>query len=81
LEALVRNGAPARLLLLYFCGDDAALYRRGNVGTGEPGMVCPRDEAHWRDSVLDDLHARMGWHPGTGPLGDRVHEIFLPVTP
>ena len=29
--------------------------------------------------ALDAVHARLGWHPGLGPLGDRVHELFLPV--
>ncbi len=42
-------------------------------------MYCPCDEANWRASVLDGLHARMGWRPGQGPLGHRVHELFLPV--
>jgi hypothetical protein len=77
LHVLNTNGAPARLLLIYFCGDDAALYPHG-VGR-RPAVHCPRSEAEWRAQVLDDLHAHMGWHHGRGPLGYRVHELFLPV--
>jgi hypothetical protein len=77
LKTLVENGAQAHLLFLYFCGDDASCYRRG--AAAESTVCCPRDEAEWRGLVLDELHARMGWHPGCGELGDRVHEMFLSV--
>lgn len=78
LQTLVSNGAPAHLLLIYFCGDDARCYRRGEESVS-PTVRCPRDEAEWWSLVLDDLHARMGWRPGSGELGGRVHEMFLSV--
>lgn len=78
LETAVHADAPAHLILLYFCGDDASLYGRG-VAPIPNSVVCPRDEGEWRALVLDDLHDRMGWHLGEGPLGGRVHEMFLSV--
>jgi len=79
LDVLNRNGAPARLVLIYFCGDDSGRYRQGRDPLGRPSVYCPKDEADWRVRALDAIHARMGWRPGQGPLGDRVHELFLPV--
>ena len=79
LDVMNHHDAPAHLVLIYFCGDRASQYRRGRGAEGRSGVYCPRDEADWRASVLDGLHARMGWHPGQGPLGYRVHELFLPV--
>jgi hypothetical protein len=44
-------------------------------------VICATSETEWREAALDDFHARMGWHLEKGPLGDRVHELFLPVAP
>ena len=70
LHVMNTNGAAARLVFVYFCGDDATRYG-GKV-------ECPPDADGWR-TALDAMHGHVGWAPGQGPLGSRVHEVFLPV--
>jgi hypothetical protein len=70
LHVMNTNGAAARLVFLYFCGDDATRY--GSK------VECPPDAAGWR-TTLDAMHRHVGWAPGQGALGARVHEVFLTV--
>lgn len=70
LHMMNTHGAAARLVFLYFCGDDATRYG-GKV-------ECPPDAAGWR-TTLDAMHQHVGWAPGQGTLGARIHEVFIPV--
>ena len=70
LHVMNTNGAAARLVLIYFFGDDATRYRGA--------VVCPPNAAGWR-GTLDAMHGHLGWTPGQGVLGAPVHEVFLPV--
>jgi hypothetical protein len=70
LHVMNTNGAAARLVFVYFCGDDATRY-------GD-GVECPPDAAGWQ-ATLDEMHRHVGWAPGQGALGARVHELFLSV--
>jgi len=67
LNFLTRHEVPARLLFVYFIGDE--------FPTGSAD--CPQSEERWR-VALDEMHAKAGW-PGDGRLQDRVHELFLPM--
>jgi hypothetical protein len=73
LRVMNANDAPAHLLMICICGDDAARY-----GSATGQVTCPPDEAGWRET-LDAMHAHLGWRYGHGSLGNRVHEMFLPV--
>ncbi len=70
LHVMNTNGAAARLVFIYFCGDDVTRYGGG--------VECPPDADGWR-TALDAMHGHVGWAPGQGPLGSRVHEVFLPM--
>jgi hypothetical protein len=60
------NGLPARLVLLYFTGDER-----------EDGKECPADESGWEEELKkQNGHLRL---PPSHRLNDRVHKIFLPV--
>lgn len=64
---LNRCGISARLLLIYFTGDDGKGIRK-----------CPQDEADWQPALKElDLH--VGLSP-RHPLTDRIHQLFLPVS-
>ena len=67
LHFLNKNLIPARLLCIYFMGDE----------TG-PGRRCPQDESEWKDALsAQDAHVGL---PRGHPLEHRVHRLFLPVT-
>ena len=66
LDLLNQHGQPARLLHIYFCGDD---------GRGQ--RDCPMDRAGWQ-AALTDQKTHVGV-PTEHGLRDRIHELFLPV--
>ncbi len=66
LQFMQTHGLPARLLLVYFTGDQ----RSG-------GIAAPRSEAEWmRTLQAQDSHLGL---PAEHGLSDRVHQVFLPV--
>lgn len=65
LHFLQANGVPARLLLLYFTGDE------------RKGWNCPKVEQEWQPA-LQKAKAQLGLPPSHG-LANRIHELFLPV--
>lgn len=69
LNILQEAGVPARLLFIYFTGDDF----------GRPGNACPQSEAEWQPALEDQ--ARHVGLPKQHPLADRIHKLFLPVCP
>lgn len=71
LDFLTRRGVSARLVFIYFCGEDASRYRAK--------VECPADERGW-SAALGEMYRRVGW-PGNSRLKDRVHDLFLPVLP
>lgn len=70
LDYLIRHGVPARLLLIYFYGDRSS---RGRA-------ICPASAQEWQRPI-HDMYTGLGVAGGLGPLADRVHTIFLPVSP
>lgn len=69
LNILQEAGVPARLLFIYFTGDDF----------GRPGTFCPQSEAEWQPAL--DAQTR---HVGLAEehlLANRIHKLFLPVCP
>lgn len=66
LHFMQTHGLPARLLFVYFTGDQ----RSG-------GVVAPRSEAEWMPTLqAQDSHLGL---PAKHGLSDRVHKVFLPV--
>ena len=66
LHFMKQNGVAARLLFVYFVGDQR---------TG--GTVAPQTEAGWLPALeAQDTHLEL---PPKHPLHDRVHKLFLPV--
>ena len=66
LRLLQEHGVPARLLFIYFLGDR---FRE----------ECPSDEHGWRPALAQRAgHLQL---PTGGPLLDRVHKLFLPISP
>jgi hypothetical protein len=66
LHAMNHADTPARLLLLYLCGDIDRI-----------GTRCPRSEGDWMSEL-----AKQERHVGLSdvhPLADRVHRLFLNV--
>jgi hypothetical protein len=68
LNFLNRHGSPARLLFIYFLGDK-----------GDARRICPADAAEWR-AALDIQKKHVGL-PERHPLADRIHQLFLHVSP
>ena len=66
---LTERKIPARLIFLYFCGDQHP----------KPGVDCPADPAGWKDAI-DAIHKSLGLGGGS-ELESRVHEVFVPVNP
>jgi hypothetical protein len=65
LHFLMSRGVGARLLFVYFCGDNI------------PGHHCPATPEEW-EQPLAEMYAHVGLD-GNGPLATRVHRLFLPV--
>jgi hypothetical protein len=66
LNFLQGSGVPARLILIYFCGD-----RRPD------SFRCPADEAAWTP-LLEHQASQLGLEH-EHRLSNRVHKLFLPV--
>jgi hypothetical protein len=66
LHTLNSNGAPARMLFLYFCGDESA-----------GGRICPASSSEW-DAELEKVARHVGLF-GTHILEKRVHKAFIDV--
>jgi len=64
---LVKQCVPARLVFIYFLGDDV------------PRKTCPSEEDAW-DDVLGPMREHIGL-TGQSELESRVHTVFLPVCP
>ena len=69
LNFMMQHGEPGRMLFIYFCGDSFPNKK----------IICPENEDGWSEALakqdeylgLSNGHAR----------DDRVHKIFVPVTP
>ena len=48
------------------------------TGIASTTVECPPGADGWR-ATLDSMHRHVGWRPGQGALGARVHEACLPV--
>ena len=66
LNFLNSSGIPARLVMLYFCGDKRP-----------DRFKCPASPETWQP-VLDEQARQLGLEHNH-PLSDRVHKLFLPV--
>jgi hypothetical protein len=67
LNILDSVGLPARLLLIYFVGDQNS------------GFTCPADQAQWRAALeTQDRHLGISVRHR---LADRVNKLFLEVSP
>ena len=65
LHFLLSHSVPARLLFVYFVGDDT------------PGRTCPKTEAEWgEDLATQERHVGI---PPAHPIRDRIHKVFLRV--
>jgi hypothetical protein len=73
LDFLLQHNIPARLVFIYFCGDN---WGGGTLRNGKP-PDCPKEAQQWNPS-LTDMHDRLGMN-GQGRLEERVHKVFLPV--
>ncbi len=66
---LMTHGEPARLLFIYFTGD--------NFPSGD--RDCPKDEAGWQ-VALEAQEKHIGL-PKQHKLADRIHKVFVTVCP
>jgi hypothetical protein len=73
LHFLTQHSIPARLVFIYFCGDN---WGGKTLSNGKP-PTCPKDAQEW-DAYLKHMHDRLGVN-GQSKLEDRVHRLFLPV--
>lgn len=65
---LNEHGVPARLLHVYFIGDQSDARR-----------ACPAEEKTWREAIqAQETHIGL---PASHRLKDRMRELFLPVAP
>jgi len=69
LHFLTKQKIPARLIFLYFCGDQHP----------RPGVDCPAVPAGWKPAI-NAIHESLGLG-GVSELKSRVHEVFIPVDP
>jgi len=72
LHFLLEHNIPARLVFIYFCGDDW----NGRTFNGKQ-PVCPKEAKEW-EAPLKDLHKRLGLI-GHSKLEERIHSLFLSV--
>lgn len=73
LHFLIEHGIPARLVFIYFCGDDWG----GKTLSKGKLPICPKGQNEWTDP-LQKMHDHLGLK-GQSELEKRVHKIFLPV--
>lgn len=73
LHFLVEHGIPARLVFIYFYGDN---WRGKTLRNGKPPN-CPKEAQQW-DAYVKDVHERLGMN-GHSKLEQRVHSLFLSV--
>ena len=66
LHFLNQNQRPARLLFLYFCGDQ------------NPYATCPSDAEGW-EPKLQEVETDLGMDVMSGELRHRMHKLFLSV--
>jgi len=67
LHFLIARNISARLLFLYFTGDQS----------NSPQRICPKKEAGWSQALrAQDNHVGF---PAGHLLADRIHTMFLPV--
>jgi hypothetical protein len=64
---LRRSKLNARLLFIYFTGDEFPMH----------AFDCPEDQEGWQDA-LEERRKHVGL-PADHALADRIHEIYLPV--
>ena len=64
---LQRHKIKARLLFVYFTGDEFPMH----------AFDCPEDQQGWQDE-LEERRKHVGL-PAEHALADRMHEIYLPV--
>jgi hypothetical protein len=70
LHFLLKHNVSARLIFIYFCGDD---WRGKTLPSGKP-PDCPKDEQEW-SSHLQGIYRRLGL-TGDSKLEKRVHSLF-----
>lgn len=75
LHFLLQNEVLARLVFIYFCGDN---WRGNKLRNGKP-PVCPKDESEW-SAPLNEMYDHLGLHDRS-KLEERVHKVFLDVSP
>lgn len=73
LHFLIEHGIPARLVFIYFCGDN---WGGKTLSNGKPPM-CPK-EAKGGAAPLQKMHSHLGLS-GQSKLEERVHKVFLDV--
>lgn len=73
LHFLLQHNILARLVFIYFCGDN---WGGKKLANGNPPM-CPKNPVEW-DAHLKDVHKRLG-PTGKSTLEGRVHNLFLHV--
>jgi hypothetical protein len=73
LHFLLQHDIPARLVFIYFCGDN---WGGKTLSNGNPPN-CPKEAQQW-DAYLKDMHDRLRMN-GQSKLEERVHSLFLPV--
>jgi hypothetical protein len=73
LHFLLQHRVSARLVFIYFCGDNWG----GKTLSNGKAPKCPEEAQQW-DAYLKDMydHLRMN---GRSKLEERVHSLFLPV--
>jgi hypothetical protein len=73
LHFLLQHNISARLLFIYFCGDN---WNGKRLPNGKKPQ-CPKDAQEW-DVHVKAVHKRLGLR-GKSRLEERVHDLFLHV--
>jgi hypothetical protein len=73
LHFLLKHNVPARLVFIYFCGDN---WGGNKLSNGEPPK-CPKGEQEW-GAHIKATHKRLGLN-GQSELEKRVHNLFMRV--
>ncbi len=72
LHFLLQHGVPARLVFIYFCGDNW-----GEKQINGKSPVCPKESKDW-EAHLKKVHKHLHLS-GQSELESRVHKLFLHV--